>query len=75
MGHRQSGDDRSQHLPNDERAERLLRNAAAHYDEQEFFTNGCGGFVASLDGKTLTLQFILTETTAYAADFINVDAD
>ena len=52
-------------------AENLLRNAAQHYGDKEFHTCGSGGFMAHLDGETLTLQFILTEMTSYASDFIN----
>ena len=51
-------------------AERLLRVVAQHYGDKEFYSCGSGGFMAHLDGNTLTLQFILAETTSYADDFI-----
>ena len=51
-------------------AERLLRLVAQHYGDKEFYSCGCGGFTAHLDGETITLQFILAETTSYADDFI-----
>ena len=52
-------------------AERLLREAAQHYGEEEFYSCGTGGFMAHLEGETLTLQFILSTMTTYASDFIN----
>lgn len=52
-------------------AEMLLRDAAQHYGDKEFYSCGSGGFMAHLDGTTLTLQFILAEMTSYADDFIN----
>lgn len=55
------------------KAESLLRDAAQHYGDKEFYSCGSGGFAAHLDGETLTLQFILTEMTSYASDFINTD--
>lgn len=55
-------------------AERLLRQAAEHYDNEAQFSCGSGGFMAHLDGTTLTLQFVLKEMTSYADDFINTDA-
>ena len=54
-------------------AERLLRDAAQHYGDKEFHSCGSGGFMAHLDGETLSLQFILTEMTSFASDFINID--
>jgi len=51
-------------------AERLLREAAQHYGEQECFSLGSGGFMAHLSGDELTLEFILTSTTSDARDFI-----
>jgi len=54
-------------------AEILLRDAAQHYGDKEFYSCRSGGFAAHLDGETLTLQFILTEMTSYASDFINID--
>jgi hypothetical protein len=54
-------------------AEGLLRNAAQHYGGKESHSCGSGGFMAHLDGESLTLQFILTEMTSYAIDFINID--
>lgn len=55
-------------------ANRLLTKAASHYGEGNY-SCGSGGFMAHLDGTTLTLQFILTEMTSYADDFINTEAD
>ena len=55
------------------KAEGLLTNAASHYGENENYSCGSGGFMAHLDGTTLTLQFVLTETTSYADDFIKID--
>ena len=52
-------------------AERLLREAAQHYGDKEFYSCGTGGFIAHLEGETLTLQFILSTMTTYASDFIN----
>lgn len=52
-------------------AERLLREAAQHYGEEEFYSCGTGGFMAHLDGEELTLQFILSTMTSCASDFIN----
>lgn len=52
-------------------AERLLREAAQHYGEEEFYSCGTGGFMAHLEGEKLTLQFILSTMTTYASDFIN----
>lgn len=52
-------------------AERLLREAAQHYGEEEFYSCGTGGFMAHLEGETLTLQFILSTMTTNASDFIN----
>lgn len=54
-------------------AERLLRDAAQYYGDQDFYSCGTGGFMACLDGKALTLQFILTGMTSCASDFINID--
>ena len=54
------------------KAERLLVSAANHYGEDNY-SCGIGGFMAHLDGTTLTLQFVLTETTSYADDFIKID--
>ena len=51
------------------KAEELLKDAASHYGERDFYFCGCGGLVASLDGKDLSLQFILAETTTYAEDY------
>ena len=56
-------------------ADRLLRDVAAYYGDNEFHMKGTGGFVASLDNGALTLQFILTETTSDHRDFINVEDD
>jgi len=57
-------------------ANRLLTCAANHYGEGDY-SCGSGGFMAHLegttDGTTLTLQFILTEMTSYADDFINTE--
>ena len=50
-------------------AEKLLKDAASYYGKRDFYFCGCGGFVASLDGKDLSLQFILAETTTYAGDY------
>lgn len=55
------------------KAEGLLTSAASHYGENENYSCGSGGFMAHLDGTTLTLQFVLTETTSYADDFIKTD--
>ncbi len=55
------------------KAERLLRDVAQHYGDEEFHSCCSGGFMAHLDGETLTLQFILSEMTSYASDFINID--
>lgn len=55
------------------KAEGLLRDAAQHYGDKEFYSCGNGGFTARLDGETLTLQFTLTEMTSYASDFINIE--
>ena len=52
-------------------AEKLLREAAQHYGEEGLYSCGTGGFIASLEGETLTLQFILSTMTTYASDFIN----
>ena len=54
-------------------AERLLRDAAQHYGDKECYSCGRGGFMAHLDGETLTLQFILTEMTSFASDFTDID--
>ena len=54
------------------KAEGLLVSAANHYGEDNY-SCGSGGFMAHLDGTTLTLQFILTEMTSYADDFINTE--
>ncbi len=56
------------------KAEGLLRDAAQHYGDKEFHSCGSGGFMAHLDGTTLTLQFVLAEMTSYADDFINTEA-
>ena len=53
-------------------ANRLLTCAANHYGEGDY-SCGSGGFMAHLDGTTLTLQFILAETTSYADDFIDTE--
>ena len=53
-------------------AERLLRTAAAHYMEKEFYVTGSGGFMSVLWDGALTLQFVLAEYTAYEGDYINV---
>jgi hypothetical protein len=55
------------------KAELLLRDAAQHYGDEEFYSCGSGGFMAHLDGTTLTLQFTLTEMTSYASDFISIN--
>lgn len=52
-------------------ADRLLRNAASHYGEKQFFYTGSGGLMATLDGECLTLQFILRECSAFHEDYIN----
>ena len=52
-------------------AERLLRNAASHYGEKQYFYTGSGGLMATLDGECLTLQFILRECSAFHEDYIN----
>lgn len=54
-------------------AEGLLRDAAQHYGDKEYYSCGSGGFMAHIDGETLTLQFILSEMTSYASDFIKID--
>ena len=54
-------------------AEGLLRDAAQHYGDKEFYSCGSGGFMAHLDGETLTLQFVLQEMTSYPSDFIKID--
>lgn len=54
-------------------AERLLRDVAQHYGDEEPYSCGSGGFTAYLDGETLTLQFILSEMTSYASDFTDID--
>ena len=54
-------------------AERLLREVAQHYGDKEFYSCGSGGFMARLDGETLTLQFILTEMTSFASDFTDIN--
>ena len=56
-------------------ADSLLRDAANHYGDQEFYSVGTGGFIASLDNGTLALQFLLTEMTSDHRDFINVVDD
>ena len=55
------------------KAEGLLVSAANHYGEDNY-SCGSGGFMAHLDGTTLTLRFILAEMTSYADDFINTEA-
>lgn len=55
------------------KAEGLLTNVASHYGENENYSCGSGGFMAYLDETTLTLQFVLTETTSFADDFINTE--
>ena len=55
------------------KAEGLLISAANHYGEEECYSCASGGFMASLDGTSLTLQFILAEMTTYADDFINTE--
>lgn len=52
-------------------ADRLLRKAASHYGEKNAFCTGTGGFLATLDGECLTLQFILRECSAFKEDYIN----
>ena len=54
-------------------ADSLLRDAASHYGEKDFYTKGTGGFIASLDNGTLALQFILAEASSDHRDFINVE--
>ena len=54
-------------------ADRLLRETAAHYGETEFYMNGTGGFIASLDNGTLALHFLLAEASSDHRDFINVE--
>lgn len=49
----------------------LLRNAASHYGEKQYFYTGSGGLMATLDGECLTLQFILRECSAFHEDYIN----
>ena len=51
------------------RAEELLVSAANHYGVDNYSCGG-GGFMAHLDGKSLTLQFILAEMTSCADNFI-----
>lgn len=64
-------------VPNTKRlrweATKLLWDAALHYGDKEFYSCGSGGFMAHLDGETLSLQFILSEMTSHASDFINID--
>jgi len=50
-------------------AERLLREAAEHFDTKETWTVGSGGFEASAFDGALTLQFVLTETSAFNDDY------
>ena len=54
-------------------AEKLLRDAAQHYGGKESYSCSSGGFTAKFDGEALTLQFILTEMTSFASDFIDID--
>lgn len=57
------------------KAEGLLKEAASHYGEKEFFATGSGGLTASLDGSVLVLQFTLEESTSHAGDFITYETD
>ena len=52
-------------------AKELLCMVSQHYGKQDFYSCGYGGFLASIDGKHLTLQFILTDTTIHADDFVD----
>ena len=61
------------------KAERLLRDVVQHY-ECDGYVCSSGGFIAQInndsfdddnpDDKTLTLLFILTETTSFTSDII-----
>lgn len=53
-------------------AERLLRDCVQYYGEQEFHSICTGGLRASLERFTLSLQFILAETSVDHSDFIHV---
>lgn len=50
-------------------AESHLRNVAQYYGKKEFYLTGSGGFVATLESDSITLQFILTEISAYKDDY------
>lgn len=52
-------------------AKELLCIVAKYYGKQDFYSCGSGGFSASIDGKHLTLQFILTDMTTHADDFVD----
>lgn len=54
------------------KANGLLDSVASHYGEGNY-SCGSGGFMAHLDGTALTLQFILTEMTSDADDFIDTE--
>lgn len=51
-------------------AERILRECAEHYEDRDFYSVGTGGFIAAIDNGTLTLEFVLTSYTTYAAEFL-----
>lgn len=53
-------------------ADRLLRDCAKYYGDEQFCTSSSGGFMASLDNGVLGLQFILSETTTDHHDYIEV---
>lgn len=55
-------------------AKRLLTEAASHYGET-YFVCGSGGFMAIIDGPTLTLQFVLAEWLSDARDYIQTNED
>ena len=54
------------------KAERLLQDVAQHYG-CKWYSCASGGFMANIDGESLTLQFILMEITSFASYFINID--
>jgi len=50
-------------------AEELLHTCASHYDDKDNFSTSCGGFTATLDEGTLSLQYVLEEETSYDTDY------
>ena len=52
-------------------AESLLWEVMQYYPDTGFHSLGTGGFMASLDDGSLSLQFILEEMTVDDRDFIN----